>query len=97
MPGAGAVSHFRIGPGSPGSRMGVLPTIFTHTRWIILDIAGIVKSFIEGRREEQAQVVVGVGQTLPDMIHCPRAADLISAIAEYRPGLRDCVNLAFIR
>ena len=64
---------------------------------IALDVAGIARRPVEGRREQQRQAVVAPDQLLVDATPSPCAARAGSAApGEHGPGLRDRVDPAFV-
>ncbi|MNL61428.1 hypothetical protein D3C87_1853480 [compost metagenome] len=65
-PGPGAVAKLGEGHAGPYGRMGVLAAVFAHARHIALDVAGVQRTFVEGRIEQQYRSDVGSYQVFLD-------------------------------
>ena len=76
--------------------MRVLAAVFANARRIALDIAGIERGSIEGRREQQGQPVVATDQFAIQRGHRAQRATGRRSPGQDRPGLRDRVDPTFL-
>ena len=75
--------------------MRVLSAVLADAGRIALDIAGIVRSVIERRREQQHEAVVALDEVLVNGRHRGRGAAGLGGAGDHAPRLRDRVDAAF--
>src|SRR5208282_3919165 len=78
----------------PDGGMSILPAILSDSRRIALDVTGVQRGSIEGRREEQSQSIVTQDEIFVDCCHGARDACRIRRAADHAPGLNNGVDAA---
>ena len=76
--------------------MGVLAAVLAHAGHVALDVAGILRARVEGRREQQDQAVVRPHQMLLERPHRRARAARVAHARDHRPGLGDRVDRALV-
>src|SRR6478672_7687673 len=76
--------------------MGVLTAIFSHSRHVALDVAGVEIRFIEWRIEQQDQTGIPADEPTIDALHrCGRPL-MRAGARKNRPALRYGIDLALL-
>ncbi len=89
-------AELRKGEDRPHGGMAVLPAILAQARRIALDVAGIERRLVEGRREQERQAVVATDEMLFQGSHRHRGAHGIGRARQHRPGLGNGIDPAFL-
>src|SRR2546430_13724917 len=95
LPGAFVLSHEREGHRSPNGAVSVLAAILAHTGNVAFDVAGIERRFIKGGIEKLDEFGVATNKALIDGVHSLTRALRVAGAADYRPALRQRIDLAF--
>ena len=74
--------------------MSILPAIFADSRRIALDVTGVQRDLIEGRREQQSQSRIPQNEVFVDRRHGARGAHRICRAGDHSPGLSNRVDAA---
>src|SRR5207244_10566668 len=79
----------------PRGRMVVLAAVFPDSGRIALDVSGIERHPIEGRREQQGQTVAVINELFGHGGHGAQGTSGIGRPGDHAPGLRNRVDPAF--
>ena len=90
-----AVSEHGLRDDGPGRGVGILAAVLANARGVPLDVAGIMRSAIERRREQQREPGVAEDEPAFDVRHGEPGATAIGGSANHAPGLGDRVDAAF--
>ena len=91
------VAKLGVGKDSPHRGMAVLTAVLAQARGVTLDVTRVEGRAIERRREQQGKTGVGAHEALRHRGHRSARPNGVGCARKDRPGLRDAVDLAFIR
>src|SRR5205085_3560424 len=89
-----AIAQERVGDQDPQRGVRVLAAVLAHARHVAFDVAGIERTLIKWRREEDDQTFAALDQILFDRSHRTVRAMRIGRAGDDAPTLRNRINAA---